>query len=254
MLNFKDVGHGDPVLLIHGLFGDLNNLGSLARALVEQGFRVIQIDTRNHGASPTLDGMDYLSQAADVKALLAQLKLASVKVVGHSMGGKIAMQLALQQPELIQCLVVADIAPVPYQSHHVQVIKGLRALQQTNTANRKEADALLAQFVDEVGVRQFLLKNLTWSDAKCQWRLRIEQVLAGYDDVIDWPKTDVSFDGPTLFVKGSESEYILESHRSAIGQHFPAAKARIIQGTGHWLHAQKPADFNRIVSAFLASN
>ncbi|MBD1388714.1 alpha/beta fold hydrolase [Neiella sp. HB171785] len=253
-MHYKESGSGPAVILIHGLFGDLNNLGNLARDLLEQGYRVIQIDTRNHGSSPTIDGMSYRQQAQDLAELIAELELQQVDLVGHSMGGKIAMAYALSEPQMVRRLVVADIAPVAYQSHHIQVIAGLNALWQQPTSSRQQADQLLSQFVDESGVRQFLLKNLNWRDGQCQWKLRLQQVLAGYDDVIDWPQFDGSYSGPTLFIKGTESDYILSEHREAISQYFANSKAKLISDAGHWLHAQKPAAFNRIVATFLSAN
>ncbi|GGA73256.1 acyl-CoA esterase [Neiella marina] len=254
MLHFKDSGSGPAVILIHGLFGDLNNLGNLARELLANNYRVIQLDTRNHGLSPTIAGMTYLQQADDLAELITTLELQSVSLVGHSMGGKIAMAYALANPQQVQQLVVADIAPVPYQSHHQQVIAGLKSLWQQPTSTRQQADQLLSDFVDDVGVRQFLLKNLSWRDGECHWKLRLEQVLAGYHDVIDWPSTEHSYSGPTLFIKGTESDYILAEHRPAIGRHFPNSKAKLISHAGHWLHAQKPGAFNRIVATFLSAN
>ncbi|MCM2680793.1 alpha/beta fold hydrolase [Echinimonas agarilytica] len=251
MLNYKDTGTGFPVLLIHGLFGNLDNLAGLGRALLDAHFRVIQVDVRNHGESPTYASMSYDDMAQDIVSLLDHLNIAECHLVGHSMGGKIAMRVALRQPQRIKALGVADIAPVPYQSHHVNVLKGLDELERKPTASRKEADTLLAEFIAEAGVRQFLLKNLRWTNGRAEWRLRYPEVKQEYDAIIGWNRIDAQFCQPTLFIKGNDSDYITAEYREEIAKYFPTSKAKIIQGTGHWLHAEKPEAFNRIVLQFL---
>lgn len=252
MLHFKSSGHGQPLVLIHGLFGNLDNLASCGRHLEQQGYQVIRIDLANHGESPSQDSVNYSSMAADVLALLDELAVNQCHLIGHSMGGKVAMRLALEHPARVKKLVVADIAPVPYQSHHTQVFKGLDLLWERRPASRTEADSLLSSCIEDVGVRQFLLKNLRFSQGRSEWRLRYPQIKQSYPAILDWPALNLSFSGPTLFVKGERSDYITESSRTAIGRYFPAAKAHIIQGAGHWLHAEKADSFNRVIARFLS--
>lgn len=252
MLNFRDSGHGYPVLLIHGLFGNLDNLANCGRQLQQSGYRVIQFDVVNHGESPTQEQTNYQSMAKDVIELLDHLQIQQCAVIGHSMGGKIAMMLALIAPARITALVVADIAPVRYNSHHVQVFAGLEALWNSPPENRKAADVQLANYIEDSGVRQFLLKNLSWTQGHLRWRLRYSQVKTNYSEILNWPSVTATYSGPVLFIKGALSDYIVSAHQAEIARYFPNAKAHVIAGTGHWLHAEKPEAFNRSVERFLS--
>ena len=254
MLNFIDQGHGLPVVLIHGLFGNLDNLATLGKNLLASGFRVVRIDVSNHGESPTETEMSYPRLAMSVFNLIQALKLPPCVLVGHSMGGKIAMTMALLKPEQIRGLVIADIAPCVYQAHHQQVFQGFDHLWSNPVERRQLADQALTHYVPELEIRQFLLKNLTWLDGKAHWRLRYPEIKANYPHLIGWPEfaEGAQYSGPTLFIKGEQSDYITETSRSAITHYFPNARAHIIPATGHWLHAQKPEAFNRIVNRFLS--
>jgi len=251
-LNHKITGSGPAVIIIHGLFGDMNNLGNLARALIEQQrWQVIQVDVRNHGGSFHHQEMDYPCMAADLAQLMDQLRLEQATLVGHSMGGKIAMQLALQHPDRVTKLVVADIAPVPYSAHHKQVFAALDAIDTQRPTSRKQADVLMQQHVEEVGVRQFLLKNLQFTDGNMGWRLNLTAIRDCYPQILDWQQPNQTYAGDTLFIKGGDSDYILPDHQQAIMTQFPNARAKIISDAGHWLHAQKPQLFNRLALNFL---
>lgn len=252
-LNFKDQGQGAPVVLIHGLFGSLDNLGLLARPLSEL-FRVISIDLRNHGASFHSDEMTYPQQAADVLALLDHLDLAQVAIVGHSMGGKVAMQVAKQAPTRVNKLVVADIAPVAYpHARHKNVFAGLNATLANPPQSRGEAEAMLARHIEIPGVRQFLLKSFAKKDAGWGWRFNVPALEHNYANIMGWPDSETRFEGPTLFIKGGDSDYVLPEYTDTVTAQFPAAKARVIAGTGHWLHAEKPVLFNKLVVDFLST-
>ncbi|MGY3942681.1 alpha/beta fold hydrolase [Aeromonas tecta] len=251
-MNFKEQGQGPAVILIHGLFGSLDNLGLLARPLSEQ-FRVISLDLRNHGASFHSDEMTYPQQAADVLALLDHLGLAQVAIVGHSMGGKVAMQLAKLAPARIRKLVVADIAPVAYpHARHRNVFAGLNATLANPPQSRNEAEALLAQHIEIPGVRQFLLKSFAKSESGWGWRFNVPALERNYANIMGWPDDQTRFEGPTLFIKGGDSDYVLPEYTGMVTAQFPAANARVIAGTGHWLHAEKPALFNKLVVDFLS--
>lgn len=249
-LNFRRQGQGRAVILIHGLFGSLDNLNGLNRALAEQ-FDVIAVDVRNHGLSARSERMDYAAMAADILELAERLELERPALVGHSMGGKIAMMAAGLDPARIRALVVADIAPVAYtQARHEQVFEGLQAVIDAGCQSRKEADELLGRHVDAPGVRQFLLKSFV-PNSDSPWRFNVAALAANYRTIMGWPGVAQPYAGATLFLKGSESDYLLPEYQAQVRQQFPAAGARVIQGAGHWLHAEKPQMFNRLVLDFL---
>ena len=242
-------GEGDWVLLLHGLFGDGDNLRGLGRQLAET-FRVALVDLRNHGRSPHSDRMDLPSMAADVAALQDRLGAPATALVGHSLGGKVAMQLAMTQPRRVTRLVLADIAPAAYPPGHQQILAGLQALDLSALADRRGADAALAAWVPEPGVRQFLLKSLYRDGDGLHWRFNLPALVRCYDALRAAPVGD-PFPGPTLFIKGEHSDYITAEHRAAIEAAFPAFQFRMIANTGHWLHGERPAAFNRLVQQFL---
>ena len=252
-LNFKEQGEGPTVVLIHGLFGSLDNLGLLARPLCEQ-YRVISVDLRNHGASFHSDEMSYPAQAADILALLGHLGLEQVALVGHSMGGKVAMQVAKQAPHKVSKLVVADIAPVAYpHARHKNVFAGLNATLATPPQSPSEGEAMLAGHLGVAGVGQFLLKSFAKGEAGWGWRFNVPALERNYANIMGWPDDERRFEGATLFIKGGDSDYMLPEYTGAAMAQFPAAKARVIAGTGHWLHAEKPVLFNKLVVDFLST-
>ena len=240
-------------MLIHGLFGSLDNLGLLARPLSEQ-YRVISVDLRNHGASFHSDEMSYPQQGADVIALLDHLALDKVALAGHSMGGKVAMQVAKLAPARVDRLVVADIAPVAYpHARHQNVFAGLNATLANPPQSRAEAEALLAQYVEIPGVRQFLLKSFAKTEAGWAWRFNVPALERNYANIMGWPDAQTRCEGPTLCIRGGDSDYVQPQYTEAVMAQFPAAKARVIAGTGHWLHAEKPVLFNKLVVDFLST-
>ena len=251
ILHTDITGQGQPLVLIHGLFGSYENLGVIARAL-QQDFQLINVDLRNHGRSPKASEMDYPQMAEDVFTTLTQLGITQCAVLGHSMGGKVAMQMALSQPERIRKLILADISPVVNEPRHQRILQGLASIDLLQLTDRKHADSLLQPFVDELGVRQFLLKNL-YKDQQdqFQWRFNLTALIENYQQLLAAPTATGPYTGDTLFIKGGNSDYIQAAHQPLILQLFPTASAKIIQGTGHWLHAEKPAAFSKIVSDFL---
>jgi|TARA_Y100000589_G_scaffold212035_1_gene199908 esterase len=261
MLNHRITGEGKPLILLHGLFGSLENLGGIARRLQDE-WQIHALDERNHGASPHTDTMDYPAMAGDVLAYMDQQGLARAALLGHSMGGKVAMQVALMAPERVERLIVADIAPVTYQPRHDAILEGLKALDLSQVHSRQDADRLLAEFVDSVATRQFLLKNLermprdeqTEGGPTFRWRLNLPVIDACYGNLAKAPEGDGPYDGPVLFLKGADSAYIQDKHRDTILRLFPAAEVRVIQGTGHWLHAEKADTFAALCRRFLRSD
>ncbi|MAA93564.1 MULTISPECIES: alpha/beta fold hydrolase [unclassified Arsukibacterium] len=252
ILHSHSTGSGQPLILLHGLFGSYDNLAGIARTLSDQ-WHVISIDLPNHGQSPHSDTMDYSSMVADLAATLDNLNIARCAVLGHSLGGKLAMAFALAHPERVTELIIADIAPVSYARSHQAVFAGLKAVDTATVANRTEADQQLTKYITEPGVRQFLLKSLHKTEQGFAWRFNLSVLAQCYDQLLSFPEGNAAYSGPALFIKGAESDYILPEHRSQIMQYFPEAQAKIINGTGHWLHAEKPAVFTKLVKDFLLS-
>ena len=238
------------VVLLHGLFGMSDNLGQLAKAL-EDDYCVHRLDLRNHGRSGRSDSMALAEMAGDVHHYLRQNQIAEAVLVGHSLGGKVAMQLALQQTEGVIGFVVADIAPVQYQPHHDGVLKGLNSLDLPSIASRAEADQVLSRHVHEPGVRQFLLKNLYRNEQRqFDLRMNLPVITSHYRQVLEAPAGQPC-QWPTLFIKGENSDYITAEHTNTIEALFPKLQFKMISGAGHWLHAEKPEIFNRLVRQFL---
>ncbi|KFZ38378.1 acyl-CoA esterase [Shewanella mangrovi] len=252
-MNFVDSGSGFPIVLIHGLFGDCDNLKGLGRELEAQ-FRVIRIDCPNHGKSAPIQPMSYPAMAQEIKATLESIGVSRFMVVGHSMGGKIAMTLALNYPDSVAAVVAADIAPVAYQPHHQKVFAGLSSMPADIKDRRSALAHLLAHDIDEA-TAQFLLKSLVRGDDHISWKFNLPELIESYHYIVGWFNTDETqlkrYQGPILFLRGGDSNYVIADYQPQITAQFPQASAKTIEGTGHWLHAQKPAVFNRIVSEFI---
>ena len=252
-LNYKQIGQGSDVVLIHGLFGSLENLNVIAKPLSEH-FRVTNVDLRNHGLSPHSDEMDYLAMATDIVELMATLKIQKAHLIGHSMGGKVAMQVALTHSELVDKLVVLDIAPVSYPARHTQILEALNSVKNADISDRKQADLIMQPYIEELGVRQFLLKSLYKNDeGKFVWRFNLSVLDNKYSTITDNINANNSCLCETLFIKGNDSDYILAEHRDAINALFKNVSAKIIHGAGHWLHAQKPQAVNKAINDFLTT-
>jgi esterase len=251
-LHYIQQGTGKDVILIHGLFGSLENLNMIAKGL-KDNYRVTNIDVRNHGLSFHQKSMGYDELAQDVIDLMAKLNIEQASILGHSMGGKIAMQIALEHSNKVDKLIVADISPVAYPPHHEHIIKGLQGIDLALVNSRKDADSQLAQSVDNIGVRQFLLRNLFSTDGKFNFKCNLNNIETSYSQIMKAYQGEQQFTGKTLFIKGGESNYITAEHRDIINRLFPESRAKIIQGAGHWLHAEKTIAFNKIVNDFLAS-
>ncbi|SFC79612.1 alpha/beta fold hydrolase [Pseudoalteromonas denitrificans] len=250
-LHYKQTGQGPHLILIHGLFGSFENLNVIARPLSEF-FTVTAIDLRNHGRSMHKTEMTYPDMCQDVVHLMSQLNIIEAIFVGHSMGGKVAMQMALTHPEKVNKLVVLDIAPVAYDARHDDVFKALNAVNNSPTSNRQDADNLMSEFVKEMGVRQFLLKSFVKSEAGFQWRFNLPIIENKYHQILAAPSGH-PFEGDTLFIKGGNSQYITSAMRNTFLKLFPNCKAKVIHGTGHWLHAEKPTAVNKSITDFILS-
>ncbi|MUJ20793.1 alpha/beta fold hydrolase [Aliivibrio fischeri] len=250
LLNYKEQGNGDHLILIHGLFGSLDNLGLLARQF-ETEYRVISVDLRNHGRSFHSDIHNYHELANDLVNLFDHLSITSAHIVGHSMGGKVAMALASQSPQLIQSLSILDMAPIAYpERKHDAVFSGLHKILDNKPTTRKEADDLLATSIVDPGVRQFLSKSLYKEQEHLALRFNVNALFDNYAQIIGWDNIP-AFEGDVIFIKGQNSDYILAEHQANIISQFPNAKAHIVNGTGHWLHAEKPETIYRVIKRFI---
>lgn len=252
ILHTEITGQGQAIVLIHGLFGSYENLGVIARALAGQ-WQVVNLDMRNHGRSDWHDSMSYALMAEDVKDTLDHLGLEQVILLGHSMGGKIAMEFALRYPDRVNKLILADISPVQNRPRHHEILSALDSIDLNNLQSRQQAEQQLALSINETGVRQFLLKSLYKENEQFRWRFNIKALIANYQQLLEAPPSKGPYTGPTLFIKGADSDYLLPEHQSLIQQLFPQSKAKVIMGTGHWLHAEKPVAFAKIVTDFLLS-
>lgn len=251
LLNYKVEGEGHTIVLIHGLFGNLDNLGLLARDL-RQDHQVVSVDLRNHGQSLQSDEHNYQLMANDVIELLASLKLESYTLIGHSMGGKVAMKVAEMACTAVSKLIVLDMAPVKYtQSRHDNVYQGLQAVIAAKPTSRKQALDILAEHIELEGVRQFLGKSLYNTGTHLDWRFNVASLLDNYSAILGWEPIN-TIDTPTLFIKGGDSDYLTTEHQQHVQQQFRNAKAHVIANTGHWLHAEKPAEVLRAIRKFIA--
>ena len=249
ILNAIQAGEGPPVILMHGLFGQARNFGAIQRALAPR-FRVTALDMRNHGDSPHGADMRYPTQAADVRETLLSLGIQRAAVVGHSMGGKAAMALALQWPDLVGRVLVSDIAPVIYQHGNTAFTKAMQAIELSPALTRRDADAALARTVTDETLRPFLLQSLRFGPNP-GWKIGLSEIAAAIPDLEGWIDLPGHYDGPALFVTGAQSHYVLPEHRAIIRGLFPAARFVAVKNAGHWVHADNPAGFLSVLEAFL---
>ncbi|MDQ9021396.1 alpha/beta fold hydrolase [Acinetobacter sichuanensis] len=236
-----------PLVLIHGLFGSLSNLGGIARALYAT-HAVLQIDVRNHGQSPHSSEMNYQVMAQDILETLDHLNIQQFSVIGHSMGGKVAMKLTELAVERLEQLVILDIAPFAYQeNHHDQIFKALFAVKNAAIQSRKEATEIMREFLKEEMVIQFLLKSFN----KGQWLFNVDALYAHYQDILSW--VDIpQWSKPTLFVRGENSPYIGKAlYVNAIEAQFSHAQLETVANAGHWLHAEQPEKVLNFIQAYL---
>jgi pimeloyl-ACP methyl ester carboxylesterase len=256
-LEAVEYGEGSPLAILHGLFGSGRNWAGVAQRLAAR-HRVIALDLRNHGASPWADTMDYAEMAEDVRARLHAVGHRRFTLVGHSMGGKVAMVLALAQGAEVERLVIVDIAPVAYQAHQLGYVRAMRALDLGGIQRRAEADVGLAPAVGDAAERAFLLQNLVFPSAatggKARWRLNLAAIERAMPRLAGFPALPpgAAYPGPALFVAGGRSDYLPPGHEPEIRRRFPNARIARIADAGHWLHAEQPQAFLDIVEPFLA--
>ncbi len=249
-LNFKKSGSGPPLVILHGLFGSADNWYSIAKDL-EGSFTLYLVDQRNHGDSPHSSVWNYEVMVEDVRELLVTEGLDSVYLMGHSMGGKTAMNFAVRYPGRVRRLIVGDIAPRYYPIHHQVILEGLNALDLSQLQSRKEADEHLAKFIPELGIRQFLLKSLGRDGQGFAWKINLSVITEKIEEVGKALKEGAIFEGPTLFLSGANSNYIQEKDLSDMKRHFPNFTWVSIPNAGHWLHAEQPQAVIKEIRNFL---
>ena len=250
MLSYSEFGDpgAPPLMIVHGLYGSGRNWGVIAKRLSDAA-RVITIDLRNHGRSPRTETHSYHDLAGDIAALIEHLG-GPMHIVGHSMGGKAVMVLALTQPELLRRIVVADIAPVSYSHSQLPYIHAMRAVDLTTLTRRSEAEDQLAAQGVEPALCSFFTQSLDVPEKR--WRLNLDTLEAEMPKIMAFPEITGRFDGPTLFLSGANSDYVLPEHRPLIKDKFPNAHFAKLKDAGHWLHAEKPREFEAAVRGFLS--
>jgi esterase len=251
-LFFREYGQGKPLIILHGLFGSSDNWLTQAK-LFSGSYKVYTIDQRNHGQSPHSDTFDYESMVSDLSEFMQDHSIADPVVIGHSMGGKTAMNFALTHPEKVGRLVVVDISPKEYNLEHYSIVNGLLAIPIDQIKSRNEADEILSQHVADSDVRQFLLKNLQRkSEGGFSWKINLKTISEKLGNIgLDLHEKG-SFEKPTLFIRGAKSKYVPDSDWNRITQIFPMAKLETMD-TGHWVQAEKPQEFADVVSRWLQS-
>lgn len=250
-LNYKSFGQGDPIVILHGLFGTLDNWQTIAKELAAH-FTVYIIDQRNHGQSPHFSTMNYPLMAEDLKTFMEDHWMFKAHIIGHSMGGKTAMQFAVDHPEMVDKLIVVDIGPKAYPSGHQAIFDALFALDLEQLDSRKDADEFLQSRIPDFGVRQFLLKNLTRDKQKgYRWKMNLPVIYEKYPEILGSVEVSPPFTKETLFVRGAQSDYIQDQDIPNIMTQFPLAKVETIAGAGHWVHAEAPEEFLKVVQGFL---
>lgn len=242
------LGQGQPLVLLHGLFGSADNWGSIAKHF-SQHYQVISVDLRNHGRSPHSDSQTYAEMADDLLEVLNTLGLAKIHLLGHSLGGKVAMQFATQYPEKVSKLIVVDMAMRTYPDRYTQLMDHMLAVNLSQMASRNEVDNALKDSIANLRVRQFLLTNLVKNEDQLQWRINLPALKANYATLI--AALAVHFDQPSLFIRGERSDYVQDSDITELQQHFPQAEF-VTLPTDHWVHAEQPQLFIQAVEAFLA--
>lgn len=250
ILNHKILGEGSPLVILHGLFGSLDNWMTLGKKFSKH-HQVILVDQRNHGQSFHDDVFNYEAMADDLKSLLSHLNIEECALLGHSLGGKTAMEFASHYDEKVSRLIVADISPRYYEVHHHNIIKAFYSVPVDQLTSRKEADELLSEKIPEFGIRQFLLKNLDRTKNGFVWKMNLDVIASKIEEVGRGLNQNAKFDRPTMFVRGGASDYIKDNDFNLIHSIFTQSRIETIAGAGHWLHAEKPDAFYEIVSEFL---
>lgn len=254
MLYSKIEGEGKPLLIIHGYLGMSDNWKTLATQFVSEGFQTHALDLRNHGRSFHSDDFTYEAMVQDVLEYCQENNLDKVSIIGHSMGGKVAMFFASKYPEMIDKLIIADIGPKYYRPHHQDIMAGLNAVDFSKKPERSEVEELLKPHISDFGTRQFLMKSLYWVEpGQLGFRFNLPVFNENIDNIGQALPDDVLFEKPTLFLRGANSNYIKDEDFDMIKKHFPNSEIKTIANAGHWLHAENPKEFYEESMEYLKS-
>ena len=250
-LYFHVTGHGLPLFILHGLFGSGDNWYTLSNFFGER-FKVFAVDQRNHGRSPHSDQLNYKAMADDLNDLLIHENLNSACLIGHSMGGKAAMQFALTYPEKVRKLIVVDIAPKAYPPQHDKIFEAMFSLKPNQYKTRAELDSALSEHISDFAVRQLLLKNVSRDDEGIfKWKIDVQSIHKNYSRISEAISSTNQFTGPTLFIRGEKSSYVLDDDIPQIKTLFPQTRFVTVENAGHWVHAEAPQKFAEVAMEFL---
>lgn len=252
-LAYREYGAGNPLIILHGLFGQSDNWNTLAKRFADMGFRVFTIDQRNHGLSPHSEVWDYQSMANDLSKFIYTHKLTKPIILGHSMGGKTVMFFELLFTGIAKKIIVVDIAPRAYESHHEVVMHALNSVKFDEITTRKQAEEILSKHISDFGTKQFLLKNIYWKNPETNlmdWRFNLKVISREYDNIgVEVPNG--TSETKALFIKGEKSHYLTESDVKDIELRFPNFDLKVVKDAGHWIHAEKPNEFFEMVMKFI---
>ncbi|MCP4460247.1 MAG: alpha/beta fold hydrolase [Cytophagales bacterium] len=249
-LHFRSFGQGDPLIVLHGVFGSSDNWQTVGKELSAR-FKVYLVDQRNHGSSPHSDEFDYNVMTDDILELMLNENIEQAHLIGHSMGGKVAMTFAARYPDKVNKLIVVDIAPKYYEPHHARIFRGFRSIKLDQIKTRNEADVQMSHRIPETTVRQFILKNLSRDKEGFIWKLNLDVIEQNAEQIGEALSEEDWFNGHVLFLAGTRSDYIQDEDLQVIRQHFPNAEVKKITGAGHWIHAEQPKSLVRLVFDFL---
>lgn len=252
-LNYKKMGAGEPLLILHGLLGALDNWQTVGRILSED-YEVYLIDQRNHGKSPHTSEMNYEVMSDDLLAFMEEQGIEQAHIMGHSMGGKTAMQFTLDHPERVRKLIIVDIGPRQYPHSHDQIFKALFALEPAKLESRSEAEDKLRFYIHEPPIMFFLLKNLDRQEEGFAWKMNLDAIYKSYDNILEEITAPEPFKGKTLFIRGELSRYIRDADLPGIEKLFPNYKLETIADAGHWVHAEEQDAFVEVVQKFLTAS
>ena len=256
-LFFRSYGHGNPIIILHGILGISDNWVSFGKRIAEQGYRVIIPDQRNHGHSPHSPAFNYYALVDDLYEFIDNLGLENPILIGHSMGGKVVMRYTLENPDLVSKIILVDVSLRTYvtHGHHQQLLKTMMDVDLKNSKSRKDVEKQLREKIESERIRKFLLKSLYWKEKnKLGWRLNLEAIYENLESMYDGVYFSTRFFGPALFVKGGKSDYVTEDDHKAIFASFPKAEIETIENGTHWVHADEAEEFYKMVNNFLINN
>ncbi|MDA3907147.1 MAG: alpha/beta fold hydrolase [Bacteroidales bacterium] len=253
-LFYRTYGQGKPFIILHGLFGISDNWVSFSKKIAELGYQVFVLDQRNHGQSPHSPNFNYLALVDDLFEFIDEHELENAVILGHSMGGKVAIRFALENPDYLSKLIVVDISlrQYPPRDYHLKVIRAMKKIDFSIVKNRKEVNTILSEDIESPRIRQFIMKNLYRKEKdELAWRMCLDAIANNLDEMFDGIEPENPLDKPALVVRGGKSDYVLDSDLPPIKIAFPQAEIKTIPNATHWVHAEEPELFFKYVYEFL---